>query len=142
MYLIILISQNMFFSLLYVLHWLSGIWDLMVLTLPVYINGSKLYWLVGWLVWCLLEVPNLWKSIPLKCSITMVYTCPVSWCTISSLFRENNNVVVFPFHFPHLHVVGQLVVHPPSRIVSHPKDKKLPWPIPAQSPSGKAVGSW
>ena len=42
------------------------------------------------------------------------------------VFGENNNVVVFLFQFPHLHAIGQLVVHPPSRIVSHPKDKKLP----------------
>ena len=32
------------------------------------------------------------------------------------------NIFVF---FPHLHDIGQLVVHPPSRIVSHPKDKKF-----------------
>ena len=36
-----------------------------------------------------------------------------------------------PFSFPHLHAVGQLVAHPPLRTVSHPKDKKLPWPLPA-----------
>ena len=44
---------------------------------------------------------------------------------ISSLFRENNNVVVFP-SFSHLHVVGHLVVHLLSRIDFHPKDKKFP----------------
>ena len=32
-------------------------------------------------------------------------------------------MVVFPF--PHLHSVGQLVVHPLSRIVFHPKYKKF-----------------
>ena len=56
---------------------------------------------VGWLICCLLAGPDLWKRMPLKCSNTMVFTCPLlSWCTISSLFRENNNVVVllFPFH--------------------------------------------
>ena len=32
------------------------------------------------------------------CSITMVFTCPLySSCKIASLFRENNNVVVFQF---------------------------------------------
>ena len=57
-------------------------------------------WLVGWLVWCLLAGPDLWKRMPLNCSITMIFTCPLlSWCTISSLFRGNNNVVVFPFPF-------------------------------------------
>ena len=30
----------------------------------------------------------------------MVFTCPLLfWCRISSPFRENNNVVVFQFHF-------------------------------------------
>ena len=43
---------------------------------------------------------------------------------ISSPFKGNINVVVFPF--PYHHAVGQLVDHPPTRIVSHPKDKKLP----------------
>ena len=38
--------------------------------------------------------------------------------------------------FPHLHAVGQLVVHPPSRIVSHPKDKKLPDLYPLIRPLG------
>jgi len=37
-------------------------------------------------------------------------------------------VVVFQFpFFPHAHDVGQLVVHPPSRIVSHPKETRS-WP--------------
>ena len=36
----------------------------------------------------------------LKCSITMVFPCPLlSWRAISSPFKENNNVVVFPFHY-------------------------------------------
>ena len=43
-----------------------------------------------------------------------------------------------PVSFPHLRAVGQLVVHPPSRIVSHTKDKKLPWPLIAHPPSDKA----
>ena len=43
--------------------------------------------------------------------------------------------------FPQLRAVGQLVVHPPSRIVSHPKDKTLPWQLPAYLPSEKAVGT-
>ena len=38
------------------------------------------------------------------------------------LSRENNNVAI-PIAFPHLH--DQPVVHPPSRRVSHPKDKKF-----------------
>ena len=39
--------------------------------------------LIGWLVCCLLAGPDLWKRMPLKCSITMVFTCPLlSWCTI------------------------------------------------------------
>ena len=34
----------------------------------------------------------------LKCSITLVFTCPLfSRCTILSLFRENNNMVLLPF---------------------------------------------
>ena len=42
---------------------------------------------IGWLVCCLLAGPDLWKRTPLKCSITMVFTCTLfSWCTISSLW--------------------------------------------------------
>ena len=60
-----------------------------------FINNSLF---VGWLVCCLLAGPDLWKRMPLKCSITMDFTCLLlSWCTISSLFRENNNVVLFLF---------------------------------------------
>ena len=39
-------------------------------------------------------------------------------CKISSYFRENNNVVVFPVPFSHLCTIGQFVVHP--------KDKNFP----------------
>ena len=57
-------------------------------------------WLVDWIVCCLLAGPDLWKRMPLKCSITMIFTCPLlSWCKISSPFRENSNVVVFPLPF-------------------------------------------
>ena len=54
-----------------------------------------------WLVYCLLAGPDLWKRIPLKYSITMVFTCHLlTLRKIASPFRENNNVVVFlfPFH--------------------------------------------
>jgi hypothetical protein len=55
---------------------------------------------IDWLVCCLLAGTDLWKRMPLKCSITMVFTCPlISWCKISSSFLENNNVVVFPIPF-------------------------------------------
>ena len=41
-------------------------------------------WLIDWLVCCLLASPDLWKRMLLKCSITMVYTCPrPSWCKFS-----------------------------------------------------------
>ena len=44
--------------------------------------------------------PDLWKTMLVKCSITMVFTCPLlSFCKIKSSFRECNNVVVFPFSF-------------------------------------------
>ena len=59
-------------------------------------------WLIDWLVCCLLTGTDLWKRMSWKCSITMVFACPLlSWCKISSPFRENNNNVVvlpFPFH--------------------------------------------
>ena len=32
--------------------------------------------MVGWLVSCLLTGPGLWKRMLLKCSITIVFTCP------------------------------------------------------------------
>ena len=37
---------------------------------------------------------------------------------------------------PYLHAVGQLVVHPPSRIIAHSKDKMFSWPLcPPSRPS-------
>ena len=55
---------------------------------------------IYWLVCFLLAGPDLWKRMPLKCSINMVFTCPLlSLCKISSPFRENKNMVVFPFPF-------------------------------------------
>ena len=60
---------------------------------------SSLY-VIDWLVRCLLAVPDLWKRMQLKCSIAMIFTCPLlSWCTISSPFRKNNNVEVDNSHF-------------------------------------------
>ena len=100
-------------------------------------------WLVGWLECCMLAGTDLWKRMPLKCSIPIVFTCPLlSWCTISSLFRENNKVVVFRFPFHIFMPLAKFVVHRFSRIVSYPKDKKFPWPLSAHLPSGKTVGSW
>ena len=57
--------------------------------------------MIDWLVCCLLVALDLWKRMSLKCSITMIFTCPLlSWCKIPSAFRENNDVLVFsiPFH--------------------------------------------
>ena len=88
-------------------------------------------WLINWYACCLLASPDLWNRMLLKCSITMIFTCPLlPWCEISSPFKETN---------PHLHAVGQFMVHPPSRIISHPKGKKFPWPLPAYSSSEKAL---
>ena len=33
--------------------------------------------IIGWLVCCLLAGPDLWKRMPLKCYIIMVFTCPL-----------------------------------------------------------------
>ena len=55
--------------------------------------------LIDWLVCCLKAGPDLWKRMPLKCSITMVCTCShLSWYKILSPFREKN-VVVSPSLF-------------------------------------------
>ena len=48
-------------------------------------------------------------------------------------------MVVFPASFPHQYPVGQLVVHPPSKIVSHPKGNKLPCLLLAHPPSGNLL---
>ena len=44
--------------------------------------------LIHWLVCCLLAGPDLWKRMPLKCSITMIFPCPLLLCKISSPFRN------------------------------------------------------
>ena len=79
-----------------------------------------------WLVCCLLAGLDLWKRMLLKCSITMIFTCSLlSLCTISSLFREYNNVVVLPFPFHIFMPLANL------RFILHPKGKKLLLPLPA-----------
>ena len=46
------------------------------------------------ITFCLLAGSNLWKRMLLKCSVTMVFTCPLlPWCKILSPFKENNTVV-------------------------------------------------
>ena len=56
--------------------------------------------------WEVLAGPDLWRRMLLKGSIIMAFTCPLlSWCKSSSPFRENNNVIVFPFPF---HIFRQL----------------------------------
>ena len=52
-----------------------------------------------WLVCSLLADLDLWKRLLFNCSITIILPCPLFLCKISSSFRENNNVVVFPFPF-------------------------------------------
>ena len=39
--------------------------------------GSFGVFLSEWLTCCLLAGPDLWKRVPLKCSITMDFTCPL-----------------------------------------------------------------
>ena len=103
------------------------------------LSSSLIYWLIDWLIGILfLAGPGFWKWILLQCSITMLSTCSLlSWCKISSSFMKNNNVTVFQFPFTHLHAVGQRVVHPPSRIISHPKI--MSWSLLAHPPSERIL---
>ena len=78
---------------------------------------------------CRSSTPSLWFSLVL-----------FFLCKISSPFRENNNVFPFPSHI--FMPFANLWFIPISRIVSHLKDKKLPWPLPAHLSSGKAVDTW
>ena len=73
--------------------------------------------------------------------VVEVFSLVLFFLHVKFSFTKNNNMVLFPFPFHHLHAVGQIVVNQSSRIVSHPKDKKLPRPLPSHPPSGKAVGS-
>ena len=86
--------------------------------------------LLDWLICCLLAGPDLCKRLLLKCSITIVFTCPLlSWILffflilVSNPFKQNNKRGIIPVSFTYLHTFAQSVVYPPSRIVSHPKDK-------------------
>ena len=64
------------------------------------IDWLMIDWLIDWYLCCLIAGSDVRKRMLLKCSITMVYTCPLlSWGKISNTFRENNNAVVFPFDF-------------------------------------------
>ena len=77
-------------------------WILVIINIDRVYNWFKpsirILWLIDWEVYCVLARPDLWKRMLLKCSINMVFTCSLlSWCKISSPFREDNNVVVFRF---------------------------------------------
>ena len=56
---------------------------------------------------------------------------------IVSPYKVNNNVI--PISFSCLHAFDQLVVHPLSRTVSHPKENNLLWSLSAHPPTEKAV---
>ena len=60
---------------------------------------------------CLLADPDMWKRMPLKCSITMVFTCPLLACPLSLKVdepqvgqrhkdverkHEYNEIIIFP----------------------------------------------
>jgi hypothetical protein len=93
--------------------------------------------LIDW--FCLFADPGSWNRMFLLCSITLVFTCPLlSWCKISSLFRENINVVVFSFP---LHILISLanMVHLHSWIVSHSKDKKFLYLYPIIGPPRRSL---
>ena len=53
-------------------------------------------------------------------------------------FRDKNNEIVFPFPFHIFMVLANLWFS----IVSNPKDKWLPCPLPAQPPFEKVISSW
>ena len=76
------------------------------------------------------------------CPIIVILTGAVSFSTfyviILLLIRHRIIMWYIPVSFSYLHAVGKLVVHPPTRIVSHSKDK-LSWLLPAHSPFEKAV---
>ena len=59
------------------------------------------FWLIVWVidkVCYLLACSDLWNKMVLKFFFTMIFTCSLlSWWTISSHFKQNNNMVVFPF---------------------------------------------
>ena len=85
----------------------------------------------------MLAGPDLWKIMLLKCSITMVFICPL----LPFPFRKNNNLVIFPFTFPIFMPLANFWFIR-TEGVSHPKNKKLPWHLPAHPTSEKAVGTW
>ena len=84
---------------------------------------------------------------------SVVFTCTFpSWCKMSpspehlwknhlpSPFRGGKNGSI-PVPLSHFHITRQPVVHPHSRTVSHPMDKKLSSPLPAHPFSKKAIGT-
>ena len=74
--------------------WLDAEWQ------QVKVQNNVYAMLIEWQLCCLIAGLNLLKAMLLKCSITVVFTCPLlSWCRISSPFWENNNILfLFPFH--------------------------------------------
>ena len=82
--------------------------------------------LIDWLVCCLLAGLDLQKRMLLMCSISMAFTCPLlSWCKISSPFKENNNVVVFPFPFHIFMPLANLWFRPPEKPLAFGRGKIL-----------------
>ena len=54
-------------------------------------------------------------------------------------FQGEKNYI-FPASFPRLHAFGQLVVHPPPRIVCHPKDEEVS--LTSTRSSANREGRW
>ena len=76
---------------------------------------------------------DLWNVMPLKCFISVEFTCPHSsrnkMSPLPEIFEKNHqskyfwegDKVVFPFYF-HIFMSNQITVHLLSRTVSHPKE--------------------
>ena len=74
--------------------------------MPYFPKTFDRYRIIDYLIGMLLDSGlDLKKRMLLKCSITVVFTCPlILWCKISSPFSENTNAVVFPFPFHFLSI--------------------------------------
>ena len=89
--------------------------------------GNISEWLIDWKVCCLLAGPDLWNRMLLKCSIIIKFTfLDVKSQVLSGKYYCGSISVSFPHLHCHLTTSGSSL-----KIVSHPKDKKLPWPLSA-----------
>ena len=95
---------------------------------------------IDWKICCLLA--GFWTFEREGCSSVACLLFPFVGRYHSKYFQSRKKSGSVPVSFLPLQIAGQLVIYPPSRTVSHNRDKKLQWTLPAHPSSEKTFEIW